>query len=123
MRAHVASLAEMFREENRSILSPRKVGDALELPIQSVAERAGVSRNTPTSSPQNERLQAYLREVVRVLTAALVATSGDRARAIFWFMNEPLADFDFRTPDALVKDGKGQVVIDYIDSISGGASG
>lgn len=38
-------------------------------------------------------------------------------------MNEPLQDFDYLTPDTLVRIGKSQVVIDYIESIAGGATG
>lgn len=117
------SLAETFREPDHAYLSPRRVANALGLQIQSVAERARVSRNTPASRPQNENLQRYLREVVRVLAAAESVTAGDRHRAIFWFMNEPLQDFDYQTPDALVRAGKAQVVIDYIESIASGATG
>mgnify|MGYP001150737855 CR=1 FL=1 len=117
------SFAESFREPGQAYLSPRRVGNALGLQIQSVAERARVSRNTPTARPQSEILQQYLREVVRVLTAAEGAAGGDRSRAIFWFMNEPLQDLEYQTPDALVRAGKSHVLIDYIGSIIGGASG
>ncbi|WP_436395392.1 hypothetical protein ACSDBR_14585 [Acidithiobacillus ferriphilus] len=48
---------------------------------------------------------------------------GDRNQAIFWFMNEPLPDLDYLTPDTLVRQGKAQVVIDYIESIASGATG
>ena len=68
-------------------------------------------------------LQHYLREIVRVLAAAEHATGGNRTQAIFWFMNEPLQEFDDLTPEALVRTGKAQVVIDYIESIAGGACG
>lgn len=121
--AALESLAETFREPDHAYLSPRRIGNALGLQIQSVAERARVSRNTPTARPQNENLQHYLRDVVRVLAAAEGVAPGDRQRVIFWFMNEPLKDFDYRTPDALVRLGKAQVVIDYIESIAGGATG
>lgn len=117
------SLAEAFREPDHVYLSPRRVGNALGLQIQSVAERARVSRNTPTTRPQNETLQEYLREVVRVLAAAEEVAGGDRNRAIFWFMNEPLQVFDYQTPDTLVRAGRSQVVIDYIESIASGATG
>jgi hypothetical protein len=117
------SLAETFREPHHAYLSPRRVGNALGLQIQSVAERARVSRNTPAARPQNENLQQYLRDVVRVLVAAEGVAAGDRQRVIFWFMNEPLQDFQYQTPDALVRVGKAQVVIDYIESIAGGATG
>ncbi|TPG04142.1 DUF2384 domain-containing protein [Rhodanobacter glycinis] len=117
------SLAESFREPGHTYLSPHRVGIALGLQIQSVAERARVSRNTPAARPQNESLQQYLRDVVRVLAAAERMAGGDRSSAIFWFMNEPLQDFDYLTPDALLQRGKAQVVIDYIESIAGGATG
>jgi hypothetical protein len=121
--AHPSSLAESFRENDQLYLSPRRVSEALGLQIQSLAERARVSRNTPVARPQNESLQQYLRDVVRVLTAAEDAAGGDRFRALFWFKNEPLPEFEYMTPDALVAAGKSQVVIDYIESIAGGATG
>ncbi|VTU45888.1 hypothetical protein SRS16P2_00376 (plasmid) [Variovorax sp. SRS16] len=117
------SLAEFFREPDQTYLSPHRIGEALGLQIQGVAERAHVSRNTPAARPQNDGLQNYLREVVRVLAAAADLAGGDRGRAFFWFMNEPLAEFDYQTPDALVRAGKARVVIDYIESIAGGATG
>ena len=117
------SLAETFREANHTYLSPRRIGNALGLQIQSLADRARVSRDTPVARPQNEHLQHYLREVVRVLAAAENIAAGDRNRAIFWFMNEPLQDFDYQTPDALVRVGKAQVAIDHIESIAGEATG
>ncbi|NZA27221.1 DUF2384 domain-containing protein [Luteimonas sp. SJ-92] len=116
------SLAEAFREPGRPYLSPHRIGEALGLQIESLAERARVSRNTPAARPQNESLQHYLREVLRVLAAAEDAAGGDRTRAIFWFMNEPLPDFDYQTPDALVRAGKAQAIIDYIESIADGAT-
>lgn len=115
--------ADNFREPNSSFLSPHLISEALGLQIQSLAERARVSRNTPASRPQNENLQSYLRDVVRVLTAARDAAGEDTKRVLFWFMNEPLQEFDYKTPDELVKLGKAQVVVDYIESISGGATG
>lgn len=116
-------LAETFREPDSSILSPHLISEALGLQIQSLADRARVSRNTPAARPQNENLQKYLRDVVRVLTAALDAAVGDKERVKFWFMNEPLQEFDYTTPDELVRHGKAQVVIDYIESIVGGPTG
>lgn len=123
VNAALSSLAETFREPDHAYLSPHRVGNALGLQIQSVAERARVSRNTPAARPQNESLQQYLRDVVRVLAAAEGVAIGDRQRVIFWFMNEPLQDFDYQTPDELVRLGKVQAVFDYIESIAGGATG
>jgi Protein of unknown function (DUF2384) len=68
-------------------------------------------------------LVAHRREVDRVLVAAEMLVGGDRNRAISWFESEPLRDFDGQTPDAIVRQGKAQDVIDYIEAIAGGAPG
>lgn len=120
--AATMSLVDDFREPGTAYLSPRRIADTLGWPLQGIAERAKVGRNTPTARPQNEALQQFLRDVLRVLTAAQDIT-GDQLRAIYWFVNAPIADFDYRTADQLVREGKAQAVIDYIDSVSGGAAG
>jgi hypothetical protein len=68
-------------------------------------------------------LQHYTEQVDRVLAAAEIAAGGDRSRAMFWFLNEPLQEFDDQTPAALVRAGRAEVVVDYIESTSGGACG
>jgi hypothetical protein len=68
-------------------------------------------------------LAAHRREVARVLAAVGPLVDGDRNRAISWFENEPLQDFDGLTAYALVRQGKAQAVIDYIEAIAGGAPG
>jgi len=68
-------------------------------------------------------LAAHRREVARVLEALEPLVGGDRNRAISWFENEHLRDFDGLTADALVRQGKAKAVIDYIEAIARGAPG
>lgn len=103
-------------------LSPERLADALALPLQQLAVMARVHRNTVSMAPHSPKLQDALRDVVRVLSAAHAMT-GDVDRALFWFRNHPIADFGHRTPLQLVEEGKAQSVIDYIESVSAGASG
>lgn len=121
--ASFGSLLVAYGEPDRVYLSPQRVADALGVHLESVAKRAQASPQVVRYRPQDERLQHYLQLVVKVLAAAEDVAQGDRSRAIFWFMNEPLADFGWQTPDALVTRSKAQVVIDYIESVSGGAGG
>jgi hypothetical protein len=107
---------------SRTALSPSRLADALELPIQELAELARVHRNTIQSAPTSPKLQSAMRDVVRVLSAAH-ALSGDIDRTLFWFRNHPIADFGHLTPIELVEQGKVQAVIDYIESLAAGASG
>lgn len=115
-------LASLKAPDSRTALSPEALAQALELPMQKLASLARVHRNTLSLTPASPKLQEAMVDVVRVLSAAYALT-GDIGRALFWFRNQPIADFDHFTPLQLVEQGKVQAVIDYIESISGGASG
>lgn len=117
-----AFLTTLREESSRTALSPARLAEALELPIQKLASLARVHRNTVSLSPTSPKLQEAMGDVVRVLSAAH-ELSGDLDTALFWFRNQPIPEFDHFTPLQLVEQGKVQALIDYIDSISGGAAG
>lgn len=71
----------------------------------------------------NDGPQHSLAELERTLSTAENAAGGDRSRAMFWFFNEPLQEFGDQTPAALVRAGREQLVVDYMESVSGGACG
>jgi len=115
-------LATLKEHSSRTALSPARLADVLELPIQRLAALAHVHRNTVSMAPGSPKLQEAMGDVVRVLSAAHALT-GNVDRALFWFRNQPIADFDHLTAMQLVERGQVQAVIDYIESISGGAAG
>lgn len=115
-------LTSLRVEGSRTALSAERLAEVLELPLQSVASLAHVHRNTVSMAPNSPKLQDAIRSVVRVLSAAYELT-GDVDQALFWFCNEPIADFDHLTAMQLVEKGKVQAVIDYLESIGVGASG
>ena len=115
-------LASLRAPESRTALSPERLASELEVPMQRLASLARVHRNTVSLSPASPKLQEAMVDVVRVLSAAHELT-GDIDRALFWFRNQPIADFDHFTPMQLVEQGKVQAVIDYVESISAGAAG
>ena len=114
-------LAEL-QEPGQPIISPLRFAQKLNLEQQRLAELAHVHRNTVNRMPGSPRLQDFLREAVRVLAAAFsLAESQDRA--LYWFRSHPIPDFDYKTPEILVSEGKADAVIRYIESLSAGASG
>lgn len=115
-------LASLKAPNSRTALSPERLADELEVPMQKIASLAHVHRNTVSFSPSSPKLQEAMVDVVRVLSAAHALT-GDIDRALFWFRNQPIADFAHLTPMQLVEQGKVQAVIDYIESISAGPAG
>jgi hypothetical protein len=111
-----------FRAPGQPLIRPERFADALNLRIQDLAKLAGVHRTTVTETPGNARLQRFLREALRALSAAYEVTR-DRDRSIFWFRNTPIPEFGHRTAETIVAEGKTDAVIAYLTSIAAGSSG
>ena len=62
------------------------------------------------------------REALRVMRAAH-DLSGDVTRAIFWYRNEPLPPFGYKTAEQLVSEGRTEDVLRYVASLEAGAAG
>ena len=120
--AKYMGFAEEFRTPGQPVIEPELFADALSLQLQELAKLAGVHRATVTEAPANARLQTYLRDALRALSASFEVTQ-DRDRAIFWFRNAPIPEFEHRTAEDLVSQGKVEAIVKYLASISAGASG
>jgi hypothetical protein len=59
---------------------------------------------------------------LRVIRAA-TDLSGDVNRALFWYRNEPLQSFGYKTAEQLVSDGRTEDLLRYIESLEAGAAG
>ena len=105
-----------------AVLSPKRFSDALSIDLQTLATQAHVHRNTINRAPASPGVQSYLREAVRVIRAA-TDLSGDVDRAIFWYRNEPLPPFAYKTAEHLVSEGSSDDVIRYVMSLEAGAAG
>lgn len=103
-------------------LSPKRFSDVLNLDLQTLADQAHVHRNTLTRAPGSESVQRFLREALRVLRAAY-DLSGDIQKATFWYRNEPLPAFGYKTAERLVSEGRTDDVLRYVASLGAGATG
>lgn len=103
-------------------ISPRRYISVLRLELQDLATQAHVHRSTISRAPNSETIQLFLRETLRVLRAATDVT-GDVERAIFWFKNEPLREFDYKTAQTLVSEGRACVAIKYLQMAEAGFIG
>ena len=105
-----------------STLSPKRFCDVLNIDVQTLAIQSHVHRNTISRAPASECVQKYFREALRVMRAAN-DLSGDVGRSIFWYRNEPLPPFGYKTPEQLVSVGRTEDVLRYIGSLESGAAG
>lgn len=103
-------------------LSPKRFGEVFNVDLQTLANQAHVHRNTLSRAPASESVQRFLREVLRVIRAA-ADLSGDIERALFWYRNEPLQPFEYKTAEQLVGDGRTDDLLRYISSLQVGAAG
>ncbi len=122
MAAILSDVLESAREPGTSRFSVSGIADILGLQQQDLAELAGVHRNTLRTHPESPRLQAALRDLMRVLSAA-TAMQPDPQRAIFLIKNEPIPAFRHKTLLQLVQDGRAEDAIDYLESVSAGFVG
>ena len=113
---------DSVREAGTSYLSAMNVAQVLGLQYQDMADLAKVHRNTLRTHPESPRLQSALRDVMRVLSAA-VAVQPDPQRAIFLVKNEPIPTFRHKTLLQLVQDGRTEDAVSYLESISAGFVG
>jgi hypothetical protein len=103
-------------------ISPKRYGQVLRLDMQTLAAKAHVHRNTITRAPETEGIQRYLRESLRVIRAA-VDVAGSVEKAIFWFKNNPIPTFNYKTAQDLVSEGRTDDLIRYAQSLRAGFNG
>lgn len=115
---------EFLREAETSapVLSPKRFSLAMHIDLQTLAEQAHVHRNTISRAPGSRGVQDFLREALRVIKAA-TDLNGDLNKALFWYRNEPLSVFCYKTAERLVSEGRTDDLLRYVASIEAGAAG
>ena len=104
------------------VLSPKRFSQALHIDLQMLAEQAHVHRNTISRAPGSRGVQDFLREALRIIKAA-TDLNGDLNKALFWYRNEPLSVFGYKTAERLVSEGRTDDLLRYIASLEAGAAG
>lgn len=117
-----AAFLSDIQEPGTTLISPARFAQRLDLELHYLATLAHVHRNTIGRAPRSPRLQLFLRQALRVIAAA-TDLRGDGNRALFWFRNQPLADFGYKTPEVLVSEGRADDVIRYVESLEAGSAG
>jgi hypothetical protein len=120
--AMTSRFVESLQEPRTPYISPKRLSAALGVQVANLAALSGVHRNT-LRNPGSERVQTKLREMVKAITVAAAVTD-DIAKAICWFRNEPIADYDHKTAAELVADGRLEAVLSYLrEDLENGARG
>lgn len=110
------------RETGGVALSPERFCEVFNIDIQTLATQAHVHQSTLNNAPATESVQRFLREALRVIRAA-TDLSGNVDEAMFWYRNEPLQPFEYKTAEQLVSEGRTDDLLRYIASLKTGMAG
>ncbi len=111
--------ASRFSEEAAPFLSARRIADLLGVTLTELAAMTGVSRNTLTAKSGARRVDNALSPVVRILAMAS-EMAGDDQRAALWFKHQPIPGWAGKTAHDLVREGKAEKVLAYLEAVRSG---
>ncbi|MCM2403404.1 MbcA/ParS/Xre antitoxin family protein [Rhizobium sp. S153] len=103
------------------MFAPRKIADTLRTTSEEVARTAGLGKDAVQRKDRvrSDRTQRRLREMVEILNK-VEPRFGSALMAYAWYRSEPLPGFSGQTAMQLVRSGRAEEVLDYIDAVDAG---
>jgi hypothetical protein len=101
--------------------APGKIAEAFRTTSEEVARTAGLGRDAVQRKDRvrSDRTQRRLREMVEVINK-VEPRFGSSLMAYAWYRSEPLPGFSGQTAMQLVRSGRVDDVLDYIDAVDAG---
>jgi hypothetical protein len=106
---------------DHGLFAPRKIAEAWRTTSEEVARTAGLGRDAVQRRERvrSDKTQRRLREMVEIINK-VETRFGSALMAYAWYRSEPLAGFSGQTAMQLVRGGRADDVLDYIDAIDAG---
>jgi hypothetical protein len=101
--------------------APRKIAEAFRTTSEEVARTVGLGKDAVQRQDRvrSDRTQRRLREMVEIINK-VEPRFGSSLIAYAWYRSEPLAGFSGQTAMQLVRSGRADEVLDYIDAVDAG---
>lgn len=103
------------------LFAPAKIASALRTTSEEVARSAGLGRDAVQRKDRlrSDKTQRRLREMIEIINK-VEHRFGSAMIAYAWYRSEPLPGFSGRTAMQLVKEGRSDEVLDYVDAVDAG---
>lgn len=103
------------------VFAPRAIAETLRTSSEDIARSVGLGRDALQRKDRilSDKTQRRLREMVEVLNK-VEPRFGSALLAYAWYRSEPLSGFSGQTAMQLVKDGRANDVLDYVDAVDAG---
>lgn len=111
--------AFQFGNERTPFLSARRVAERLGITLSELASLIGVARNTLAAKAGARKVDSALSPIVRILAMAGEMAGGEE-RAAIWFKHQPIPGWAGKTAYDLVRDGKADKVLAYLEAVRSG---
>ncbi|KAA3506455.1 MULTISPECIES: MbcA/ParS/Xre antitoxin family protein [Agrobacterium] len=106
---------------DNGLFAPRKIADVFHTTSDDIARSAGLGKDAVQRKERirSDKTQRRLREMIEVVNK-VETRFGSALMAYAWYRSEPLSGFSGQTAMQLVRDGRADEVLDYIDAIDAG---
>ena len=111
---------DALRDPENGTISPTRLAAHLHLSMEGLADLTQLRVGVLLSSAASPRVQARLRPIVTVLMRASRLVDDDEGLVVYWFRNELLAGFDGIRAIDLVKAGRQDAVLAFLDMVENG---
>lgn len=103
------------------LFAPRKIAVAFRTTSEEIARTAGLGKDAVQRKDRvrSDRTQRRLREMVEVVNK-VEPRFGSALMAYAWYRSEPLPGFSGRTAMQLVREGRADDVLEFIDAVDAG---
>jgi hypothetical protein len=111
----------LIQYSDNGFFVPRKIADAFRTTSEEVARTAGLGKDAVQRKERvrSDKTQRRLREMVEVINK-VEPRFGSTLMAYAWYRSEPLPGFSGQTAMQLVRSGRAEEVLDYVDAIDSG---
>jgi len=111
----------LVQYSDNGFFAPRKIADAFRTTSEEVARTAGLGRDAVQRKDRvrSDKTQRRLREMVEVINK-VEPRFGSTLMAYAWYRSEPLPGFSGQTAMQLVRSGRTDDVLDYVDAVDAG---
>jgi hypothetical protein len=106
---------------DNGIFAPRRIAETLQTTSDEIARTAGLGKDAVQRKDRvrSDRTQRRLREMIEIINK-VEPRFGSALMAYAWYRSEPLAGFSGQTAMQLVRSGRADDVLDYIDAVDAG---
>ena len=103
------------------IFAPRKIADALRTTSEEIARTAGLGKDAVQRKERirSDKTQRRLREMIEIVNK-VEPRFGSALMAYAWYRSEPLSGFSGQTAMQLVREGRADDVLDFVDAVDAG---